>query len=645
MRLIKWGLILGMLVGVLWSAIPWGLRWHLLKELKLMGLDSTLADLRIDYLAGDFILNSWEINRQGKPFLSVAQLRIAPDLNAWRAGRLELRKLEAKNLRINWQATDKGMELAGLPAAKWQNFLKLERGAQITSLILEKSEFCQSEPDNEQCWVIGAGQASDLVWRWDRAGWQIASRSTLVMDNTHLKNQRANLAVFLIQKSIVRDYVLSNDWSRLGQWQMNGVHLVERSVDEQKNIANAYQTQADAVLITDLGYKAGQSTQLNLGQLDITRLRQTLHQNKDQVMLATAQLRKFLPVTERFFNPAAPLTLAIGKTRIYDAAIAWRDDSVTPAVSESLVGLNGELGPINSLKPNDNTSVNLVTKLSKQSEFQLRGHVRPFAAGLSLDLQGNFRSIALINYATYLNQLFGETPKSGEFDGTISLSAAGDQLTLNGQVTLTDLRTSGEGNLSRQAGDMTIGRAFEKLRGEKSQLTVDWRFETDLSKERDPIKTALGKSFKSTLLRMIQNDWRSAGVKNLSSMGTNPDGPLSFDAFRYSPNERELSPDQEKRLKDLTDLVNRRPKEKLKLCGISTGVEWSALYHQGVPIVQGTLVADDQLQYLIDLSAARVRSIKSKLGGLGISSNRFISCEPRVEMGTKIMSFVGIEML
>ncbi|RYD88795.1 MAG: hypothetical protein EOP50_18530 [Sphingobacteriales bacterium] len=207
------------------------------------------------------------------------------------------------------------------------------------------------------------------------------------------------------------------------------------------------------------------------------------------------------------------------------------------------------------------------------------------------------------------------------------------------------MRTVGDGNLARQGQDMTLGRAFERLRGESQHVDVDWHFATDLTKERDPIKTALAKSFKTTLLRMSQNDWRSAGVNNLAGLGSNPEGPLSFDPFRYSPNERDLSFDQERRLKDLAALIVRRPKEKLKLCAIATAVEWSALYHHGAPIAQGTLVADDQLQYLIDLSAARVRSIKVQLGELGISNQRFISCEPKVEMGARIMSYVNVEML
>lgn len=645
MRLIKWGLILALIFGVFWAAVPWGVRWYINQQMTAMGLESRLGNLKIDYLAGDFILQSWEIRRQGALFLRVEELTLGPDLRAWGAGRLELRTLAARNLQLNWQASDKGLTLAGLPAAQWQTLLKLERGAQFTSISLEQAEFCQREENNNQCWVLGKGQASDVIWRWDRVGWQLASRSTLILDKTHLQNEKANLAVFLIEKSVMRDFVFSNDWSRIAQWQMNGVHLVERTRDEQKNIENAYQTQASSLLINDLGYKTGLSTQLHLGQLDVTSLRQTLHQNRDQVMLATAQLRQFLPFTERFFNPNTPLTLAIDKTRIYDAAVAWRDDSVTPAVSESLVGLNGELGSLNSLKPNEPTSLTLVTKLSKQSEFQLRGQIRPFARAFSIDVQGNFRNIMLPNYASYFASLYQESPKEGQLDGTVSISAAENQFKLDGIITLTDLRTLGEGNLSRQAQDITLGRAFEKLRGEKHHVDVEWHFTSDLNKEKDPIKTALAKSFKTTLVRMVQNDWRSAGVRNLSGLGTNPDGPLSFDPFRYSPNERDLSPDQGRRLKDLADLINRRPKEKLKLCGIGTNVEWSALYHHGAPIAHGTLVADDQLQYLVDLSAARVRSIKVQLGELGITNQRFISCEPKVEMGSKIMSFVSVEML
>lgn len=645
MRLIKWTILLGIVAGVFWAAVPWSLRWYLNQQLTQLGLESRLRDLRINYVAGEFILQGWEVRRQGELVLRVEQLRLSPDLAAWREDRLVLRKLAAQSLRLNWQSADKGITFAGQPAAQWQQLLKLERGAQLNSVTLENAELCQSGGSLDQCWVIGTGQGSDLVWRWDRAGWQLASRSSLVLSKTHLQNQQVNLAVFLLETSQMRDFVFSNDWSRIGQWQLNGVHLVERSLDEQKNVENAYQTQAASVLINDLGIKTGQPTQLHIGQLDITRLRQTLHQNREQVMLATAQLRRFLPFTEQFFNPAAPLTLAIDKTHIVDSAVAWRDDSVPPAVTESLVGLNGELGSLNSLKPDQATSLTLVTKLGQRSEFQLRGQIRPFQSPLSFDLQGDMRSIKLANYASYFAALYQESPKEGELDGTITISSAANLFKLEGNVVLSELRTVGDGNLARQGLDMTLGRAFERLRGESQQVTLDWRFTTDLGKDKDPLKTALAKSFKNTLLRMAQNDWRSAGVTNLAGLGNNPEGPLSFDSFRYSPHERDLSPDQERRLKDLAALVNRRPKEKLKLCAIATSVEWSALYNHGAPLVPGSLVADDQLQYLIDLSAARVRSIKVQLGELGIGSQRFISCEPKVEMGAKMMSYVSVEMI
>ncbi len=645
MRLIKWTIIVGIIASIFWAAVPWTLRWYFNQQMTQLGLESRLRDFAVNYVAGEFILRAWEVRRQGELVLSVEQLRVAPDLAAWREGRLVLRALAAQGLRLNWQLADKGVTIAGQSGAQWQKLLKLERGAQLNSVSLDNAQLCQSSTTGDQCWVIGTGQANDLVWRWDRAGWQLASRSTLVLSKTHLQNQKANLAVFLLETSQMRDFVFSNDWSRIAQWQLNGVHLVERSLDEQKNVDNAYQTQAAAVLINDLGYKTGQSTQLHIGQLDITRLRQTLHQNRDQVMLATAQLRQFLPITEQFLNPTIPLTLAIDKTHIFDGAVAWRDESVSPAVTESLVGLNGELGSLNSLKPNEPTSLTLITKLGQRSEFQLRGQIRPFETPMSFDLQGDMRSIKLANYASYLATLYQESPKSGELDGTITLSSAANQFKLEGRVTLTELRTQGEGNLSRQGQDMTLGRAFERLRGESQQVAIDWRFNTDLTKEKDPIKTAIAKSFKNTLLRMSQNDWRAAGVTNLAGLGSNPEGPLSFDPFRYSPHERDLSPDQERRLKELANLVSRRPKEKLKLCAIATSVEWSALYNHGAPLVAGSLVADDQLQYLIDLSAARVRSIKIQLGELGIPHQRFISCEPKVEMGAKIMSYVGVEML
>ena len=31
---------------------------------------------------------------------------------------------------------------------------------------------------------------------------------------------------------------------------------------------------------------------------------------------------------------------------------------------------------------------------------------------------------------------------------------------------------------------MTLGRAFERLRGESQQVTVNWRFSADMSKEK-----------------------------------------------------------------------------------------------------------------------------------------------------------------
>lgn len=651
MRLLKWGLILGLLFGFFVVLIPQFSRFYLIHWLQGKGYVAKVNSLSVDYFRGEFELLGVNIHTKGRQGLQINQLTVKLDLGAWYHDRLVLRNWRSQGLHIELEQTPQGTQISGLDLGVLDELLKAETGVQLQLVYAADTSICRSHTDaqqqvQKQCLNIGNLQLNDTLARRDAKGWQLTSRSPAQLENVYLRDQNRNISLFYLQKAQLRDFVLSSEWSRIAQLQAYGFHLVERSLDEQKAVENPYQTQFGELLLNDVAFKPGVPAQLHIGTLVATSLRQTLHKDRQAVLLATSQLRQFFPVLDSVIRDSSQsLTLAIGKTRLVDGALAWLDDSVTPAAKESVTGVNLDLSAINSLKPQDSVAMTLIAKLSEKGEVQVRGSLRPFVDGADFDLQGHVRSVDLAHYSAYLKDIFNETLASGWLDGTFQTRASFKQFNLYASLKFTELSLTGAGNVSRQAGDMTLGRAFELLRDRNRSVEMQWRQDYDFSTAKEPLKTALASGFKRTLVKMARSDFRSSGALNLTDMALDGNTVLKFEPLRFNPNERELSDDQARRLRDLAAAVKSKPSQRLKLCAVSTGTEWSALYNHGTAIGQGALVAEDQVQYLLDLAALRARSVKAQLGDLGIASYRLEPCEPEVQMGTKVMSYMTVDLL
>jgi outer membrane protein OmpA-like peptidoglycan-associated protein len=641
MRLLKWAIIVALTVGVFWAVIPQATQWYIQSQLQAQGLQPQIRDLRVDYVSGEFIINGLEIRRGSQVLVRADTLRVAPDLGAWWQSRLVVRKWHSQGLQINLTQTDKGLELPGFTLPMLSSRFDLSKGILFQLVVAAETRICRKSAQLDQCLNLGDVQLGDTLLRQEKSGWQLSSRSPWLLDRVNLRDQQKAIAVFFIQKALLRDLVVSSDWSRVAQVQLNGLHLVERSLDEQKALENPYQTQVGSLLLNDLAYKSGAPSQLHVGQMEVISLRQTLHKNREQVLVATAQLREFFPLLDKLLNPAGQLTLSLGKTRILDGALAWLDDSVQPAVRESLSGLNCELSSLNTLKPDEATQLTLVTKLSGRGEVHLRGTVRPFAQPQALDLQGTLRDIDLTHYGSYAQTYFGEVPRHGVLDGSFDLNLGYDRFKLQGRAVLTEIRMSGDGLVTRQGVDMTLGRAFERLRGDGQQVTSEWVFEQDLTQAKEPLRQLMANSFKANFVRQALNGAKPSS-RFMPGVETQLATVNTFDPFRFNPNEKELSPDQLRRMDTLVQLIKTQPKVQVKLCATATAMEWAALYNQGVVPAPGSLVSEGQLQYLQDLSAARTRFVKTQLQNRGIPAGRFVACESDVQMASKIMSYLQV---
>ncbi len=646
MRLLKWLVFVGVMAGLVLVITPLVTRWYLTNWLVAWGYEVQLEGATLRFSRGDIELTGLNVHLPGGRGLRAGHVVLSLDWLAWAGGRLQVRSWSSQGVQFDLLETPAGLKISGLALQGLEEFVNSPVGLQVASLDATDTQICRDiSAESRQCLLLGSLTLADAQLKREGQDWQLSSRSPASIENVYWRDFQKNLAMLFIQKAQFRDFVFTPTWTRVAQFQASGFHFVERSQDEQKALANPYQTQFATLLVTDVAFKTGEPAQLHMGLAEVTGWRQTLHTDRNAALLATAQLREFYPALGRLLSdPAQKLTLALGKTRVIDGAVAWRDESVVPVVGESLTGLNLELGAINTLKPDEAVPITLVTKLGAKGELQIRGSFRPFVDGMAFDLQGQVRGLDLTHYSAYIKTLLNEDVMSGEVDGTFLARASFKHVNVDSSLKLSQFYATGPGLVSRQAGDMTLARAFGLLRDRSQAVQMLWRQEFDLTNTQEPLKATLAKGFRRSLVTMAQNDYRSAGSVDVAVAN----GGLNqsrFEPFHFNPNDRQLSPDQTKQLNNLAAVLKSKPSARLRLCAVSTGMEWSALYNQGAPLPRkGALVAEDQTQYLFQLANLRARNIKAKLGELGVASARFDDCESEVQMAVITVSFMTIEV-
>lgn len=636
MRLIKWLVGIVVTLAVLLALVPIGARFYALHWLHERGYTASIKTIGLNVLTGKLTVAGLDIHASEQQGVRLDVLEGNLKLESLSNKAIVFQKLKLQGLRIDLGQLDTKVDTLVTPIERFVNQHMPEWRFDIVNSLAEHSEICRTglTPAGKalsQCFSVGSASLHDATVQNTANGWQFATRSSAQLQRMYFKDHFNGTSLMYIGDAQIRDIVADKRERRIGQIALTSFHLVERSEAETERLSTPYQTQLDNLLVNDIvETRSDERLNIQLGLVDITALRQTLHKDRNAALVIVSRLRETFPSFDAAMTPTLEgqpknrkVVIEVLKTRVVDGGIAWLDDSVSPPAQEALTGLSFELGAVNSAQPDKRSPVTFVARLGDSGEVTVRGYLAPFSPEPSFALEGHIKGLDLSKVSAYTETVFAEKVQTGRVDAKFRAEAQAANMQGDASVRLTEISTLGGAN---RDGILSLQNSFNALKTKNQSVDFDVFFNFDLVRVAS-VGEALGREAKRTLNAMAKGQ-----APRMRQGIIAPVQPLAFEPLKYNTGEGELQAAQALRLKDIIAVAKENPAKHLSLCPISSGGEWAALYRQGKMLKSWEQIPSVQREHLIDLSRLRAKVLNGLLREAGLASSRYTLCDPSVDL-------------
>lgn len=642
MRVIKWFIVIIVILAILLALAPFGIKHYSVAWLNKQGYEAEVDTFGFNFVTGKLSIAGLNISDKSGKHVAVDLLETYVRLPELINKEVVLRRFKTQGLSFHLGANESASWTQfSTPFTTIINRYLIDWRFELVNGLNEQSELCRAGTDAvsiDQCFTIGSFALRDVVVQNTSKGWQLATRSSVQLQRLYFNDPSSGDSLLYVGDAQIRDWVSDQQETRIGQIAVKAFHLVERTDLEARRLDSPYQTQLDSLLINDIVVTdGGKQVRVQLGLVDLTALRQTLHKNSDASIVLTARLSEVFPSILSLLSRDGDhgLLIEVLKTRVVDGAVAWLDDSVSPPAQESLKGLSLELGPVSSVQPEKRTPLTFVGRFKEGGEVYVRGRLAPFSEHPNFSLEGHIKGLDLAKISAYTETLFAEKVTRGRVDAKFRAEAQSAVLQGDAAIRFTDLTTLGG---SSRGGVLTLQESFTKLRTKNNEVDFDAYFDFDLIGAQS-IAEALGREVKRTLSAVAQGKQPNKPVRRSIE-----NKALTFEPMKYNPNIMELIGTQAIRLKDVAQITKEQAAKTLVLCPVTTGGEWAALYRQG-KYKGWEQIPSDEKAHLLDMSRLRAKHLLGQLKEFGVASSRISICEPTVQLGDEGPSFLTAELL
>lgn len=348
--------------------------------------------------------------------------------------------------------------------------------------------------------------------------------------------------------------------------------------------------------------------------------------------------------------------IRIGKLMVGDSRVNLRDRTLTETVRIDVMPLDFTIANLDSEAP-DRDSAFEIKAGAGRGLIAATGTVRPFAEKISGRVEGKITAFELPPLSPYLAEALGVNLQSGHFDGTLGVTI--DQGKLSGALNLALSQlfiAPPDPKAPPKPGkiDMPVATVLDLLRDgdDLIRLSLPIRGDTtnpdvDIS---DAVAQAVAGALKSTLLTTLKLAFPVAALIELAMDADDP-SHLALPPLAFAPGVDALTPEHEKTLTSVAELVKGRAGLKLTLCGKADDSDWPVvaarrrsadrpLLSKLEKLVGYDRPADsfgppdhNQLSALAQRRTNAVRDFLADKGG--VEPSRLFGCRPMVEAAEK----------
>jgi hypothetical protein len=311
--------------------------------------------------------------------------------------------------------------------------------------------------------------------------------------------------------------------------------------------------------------------------------------------------------------------------------VTYLDRSVRPIAELALRNLEFSLGAVDSAMPDADTPFHFAAEQGRYARFNFAGLVRPFAEQTYLDGQGGIADINMIRLDGFVRRGIGYMVESGTLSADLSVALQGQMLDASAALTIRKLTIDPleEGERDEFSAELGVplGTALALL--EDDQETI--RLTVPLKGDLEDLSVGVGDA-----IRIVMQNGLMAGMQTAATTYFAPLWPalaasklfsaasaLRFQEVEFAPSSAALDGERLTYVHNMAELLVKRPKVNLTLCGRAVAADVLALAPSGESALD-----EEQQQALENLADERALVIKDALISEGIESARLVTCAP-----------------
>lgn len=329
-----------------------------------------------------------------------------------------------------------------------------------------------------------------------------------------------------------------------------------------------------------------------------------------------------------------------------EARLTYVDRSVRPVGRFELTPLEVSVGVIDSAARDQDTPIDLKASLGRYGRLAFAGDIRPLASQTYVSGEGKLQSIDMIALDGFARRAIGYSIESGTLSADIAVELQQPKLDSVADLTIRKLKIEPlepdqQDEFSTELG-VPLGVALGLLEDDQETIKLEVPLRGDVSDLSvgfgDALRTVMQKGLmvgmRTAATTYFAPLWPALAATKLFAAASK----LSFRPVVFPPGGAEMTADQIAYAGQMADLLAKRPKVSLTLCGRAVAADFAALY----PAAGGE-PDESQRESLEELARARHESVKDTLVEAGLDPARLVTCraeaspadegEPRVDFG------------
>jgi outer membrane protein OmpA-like peptidoglycan-associated protein len=258
-----------------------------------------------------------------------------------------------------------------------------------------------------------------------------------------------------------------------------------------------------------------------------------------------------------------------------NAKIQFRDTSVTPKVTVDVDVDKLEIDKIDTSDPSRKTDLKLAATVNEFTKLQLSGWSKPFAAEPSFDLKGQVKNVQLASYSPYAAKAIGLNLESGVLDADAGGKANEGKLDGTVKLDLLDLAFSPLSKADAERLSSKVGVPIEAVVGllqdSDGRIKLNLPISGTVAEPDIDVSQAIGRAVGNALKSIFP----PTAIASMLSSGFKGVG-ISFKDIPFAPGDATLTPEGEKIADNIAQVLKKRPKLRLRVCGRATGADFDA---------------------------------------------------------------------